>query len=233
MHRSYCGMVKMYQLSKSLYWWPGIKKEIKNLLDRCRECQTLRASREREKFIHTTASRPWEAISSDLFHSGGKTFIIIVDRYSGFPHVSQLRKTDTQSVIKVLWDLFLEFGFPSRCRCDGGPQYQTDLDKWMRQHNVVLETLSAHHPRSNGHVKNMKFLRAKFEGKWDDFRLALLEWRNCPRSDGRSPAQCTVLGGEGTQRNAPLYPFYREHWRLTRFRNLRVSNLQMLIARSI
>ena len=193
MHRSHCGMVKMYQLSKSLYWWPGIKHEIKNLVDRCRECQTLRASREGEKHVNTSATRPWEAISSDLFHFGGKTFIIVCDRFSGFPHVFPLHRTDTQSVIKVFRDLFLEYGFPSRCRADGGPQYRSELEKWLRQHNVVLETSSAHHPQSNGHaeaaVKNMKFLLAKFDGKFEDFRQALLEWRNCPRSDGRSPAQ--------------------------------------------
>ena len=193
MHRSHCGMVKMYQLSKSLYWWPGIKEQIKTFVDRCRECQTLRGSRELEKHVNTTATRPWEAISSDLFHYGGKTFVITVDRFSGFPFVSQLRRLNSQAVIKVFWDLFLEYGFPSRCRADGGPQYRTEMKEWLDKHNVLLETSSAHHPQSNGHaesgVKNCKYLLTKYEGNFEQFRTALLEWRNCPRSDGRSPAQ--------------------------------------------
>ena len=194
LHISHCGYGKTYALAKQLYYWPNLKRDIMGVVDRCQACQRIRQSRQAEKHINTSATRPWEAISTDLFHLDGRTFVIVADRFSGYPFVFKLPKTDTASMTKIFFELFCAQGFPVRCRSDGGPQYRGPFKIWCKKYNIVHELSSADHPASNGHaeaaVKNVKYLLEKYQGKWEEFLLALLEWRNTPRQkDGKSPAQ--------------------------------------------
>ncbi len=65
-----------------------------------------------------------EAVSTDLFQSEGKHYIVMVDRYSGFPFVQQLTRLNTNTITKVLHQWFMDWGIPVRLRSDGGPQFR-------------------------------------------------------------------------------------------------------------
>ena len=58
--------------------------------------------------------------------------------------------------------------------------------------SIKHELSSAYNPRSNGHaeqgVKTVKGLLKKTDN-FEQFKIALCEWRNTPRYDGLSPAQ--------------------------------------------
>ncbi len=86
------------------------------------------------------------------------------------------------------------FGFPSVIRADGGPQFRCEeFLGFCKKKNIELETSSPYNPRSNGlteaAVKNCKKLLIKCTVGEENFAEALLEFRNCPRSDGYSQAQ--------------------------------------------
>ena len=194
MHRQHCGYSKTYQLARQIYYWPNLKRDLIHVVDRCLACQKIRQSRQAEKHIGTTSTRPWERVSSDLFHYAGKNYLIVADYWSGYPFCMKLPKLDTSALISRLYELFCAQGFPVRLRHDDGPQYRTQFKRWCEEFKIQHELSSAYHAPSNGHaeaaVKQMKYLLEKYDGKWDDFLLALLEWRNTPRAaDGKSPAQ--------------------------------------------
>ena len=82
---------------------------------------------------------------------------------------------------------------PSRCFAQ----------EWCESRNIIHEQSSAHHHESNGHaevtVREMKHLLEK-TNSWEDFRHALLEWRNTPRQhDKLSPAQWFLGRRQKTQ----------------------------------
>ena len=194
MHRQHCGYAKTYALARQIYYWPNLKRDLQDLVDKCQACQRIRQSRQAETHIGTTSTRPWEKVSSDLFHFAGRDFAIVADYWSGYPFVLQLPKLNTSSFTSRLYVLFCEHGFPVRLRHDDGPQYRSEFKNWCKEFNIQVEPSSAYHAPSNGHaeaaVKQMKYLLEKYDGKWDQFLLALLEWRNTPRAaDGKSPAQ--------------------------------------------
>ena len=134
-----------------------------------------------------------EMVGIDLFQTGGKHFIAMIDRFSGFPFVRQLTSLNSQAIIKCLDNWFKDFGFPSIIRTDGGPQFRSEFAKYCWKKQIVKETSSAYYAQSNGlaecGVKQMKFLVKKTNQQASNLDDALLAWRNTPRADGTSPAQ--------------------------------------------
>ena len=61
-------------------------------------------------------------VASDLFDLNGDTYIVLIDRYSGYAWTEKLKRTDTCSICESLTRWITEFGWPSFIRTDGGPQ---------------------------------------------------------------------------------------------------------------
>lgn len=159
-------------------------------------------------------TRPFESVSADFFCVSGKSFLVIVDRLSGWPVVIKCgNDTTSAATISKFRHYFRDVGVPVRLRTDGGPQFTSRdfavfLDRWGVRH--VLS--SPHYPQSNGHaeaaVKSLKHLILKVapSGNIDceAFDRGLLELRNTPNYTGRSPAQ--VLYGRPLRSCVPAHP---------------------------
>jgi hypothetical protein len=193
LHTSHSGIVKTRKAAQQLYYWPGMMNDIKMLIDKCTECQALRPSQPKEPLVLTTASEAFQQVAMDLFECSGKHYLVMVDRYSGYPFVHRLRSLATTAITDALLQYFLDWGFPAVIRSDGGPQFRTAFDEFCNKHDVIHELTSPYNPQSNGlaesAVKQVKHLLIKSQGHMAKFLIALAEWRNIPRADGFSPAQ--------------------------------------------
>ncbi len=194
LHLPHQGLTKTRESAKQLYFWPGMSSDIKNTVDSCEACQNLKPSLPSLPVAETAKSTvPMEAVGTDLFDLDGQKWLLLVDRFSGFVMAEKLRSENTGAVVRQLEKWFSEWGWPSSIRSDGGPQFRTEFGEWCRKNAISHEKCSPYNPRSNGlaeaAVKNVKYLLKKTLKRKEDFRSALLEWRNCPRKDGISPAQ--------------------------------------------
>ena len=208
LHVGHSGIAKTQELARYYYYWPGMNNEIKNLIEKCDECQHFRASQPLEVQVTSSASSPLESVSMDLFSLNQKDYLVIVDRFSGFPWVFKLRHLSTEDILRCFRQVIRTFGAPVTCRTDGGPQFRSGFVRFCEEWGIRHELSSPYNPRSNGHaeaaVKSMKQLLAKFQSNFDHFEMALLEWRNTPRQNQPSPAellfgrrQKTLLPGSG------------------------------------
>ena len=209
LHAPHQGVTKTKLLAKQLYYWPGMVNDIKTRTESCQKCVEHLPSKPNEPLIQTTASRPMEAVSLDLFETGGCQYLVMTDRYSGWPWVARLKKTDSATVINAITNWLVDYGVPNAARTDGGPQFRREFAEFCASLDIDIATSSPYHARSNGHaesaVKQMKYLLEKVDHNWDDFRMALLEWRNTPRVDtGLSPAQSFL--GRRQRTTAPAAP---------------------------
>ena len=170
-------------------------KDLKNMVWACEPCEKNRISKPNEPLLQTLdAWRPFQQVSVDLAQLDGKHYLVLADRYSGWPEVKLLNHLDTNSIIKVLETIFETFGIPERVRTDGGPQFRREFANWCEELGMVHELTSPYRPESNGHAEQavgaMKKLLKKTGGRRKQMGQALLEYRNAPRvGDELSPAQ--------------------------------------------
>ena len=152
--------------------------------------------------------KPFEAVSIDLGYLEGIHYLILADWYSGWSMVKRLTKLNTKSITTILDDWYIDMGKPVRFRSDGGPQFRSEFEHWVKKHNITHELSSPYHHQCNGQaevtVKEMKHLLTKTERNLQKFLLALREYRNTPRFDGLSLSQW--LTGYRQRTDAPAAP---------------------------
>ena len=129
----------------------------------------------------------------DLFDAQGKKWLAVVCHFSGYAWLAHLRKTTTASGLESLENLFLEYGYPSSVRTDGGPQFRSEFAEYCKAKSISHELASPYNPESNGlaeaAVKNLKSLVIRCDEANEDLRQAIAAWRNMVRTGGSSPAQ--------------------------------------------
>ena len=117
------------------------------------------------------------SLGIDLFDAVGKKRLAVVCRYSGYAWLSQIRKTTSVSVIETLNGLFLEYGYPSFIRSDGGPQFGTEFSDYSKAKNIIHELASSYNPESNWlakkAVKNLKSMVVRCDEAGEDLRQAI------------------------------------------------------------
>ncbi|XP_045112533.1 uncharacterized protein LOC123505380 [Portunus trituberculatus] len=189
LHDSHRGAEATKRRAQQTVFWPGINSDITNVVRACDACQMLLPSQQREVYRNDDKpTRPYESISADYFQVAGKSFLVIVDRLSGWPDVYPCgSNTTTAATIDHFSKYFSDHGAPVRLRTDGGPQFAAKafsdfLLRWKVQHILT----SPHHPQSNGHaeaaVKSLKHLILKVAPsgniRTEVFDRGLLEMRN-------------------------------------------------------
>ena len=132
----------------------------------------------------------------DLFYTGGRHYLVAVDRFSGYLWIFPLQKLDTRAVVQCLEKLMNTFGYPRLVFSDNGPQFRGDFTGFCQDHHIEHRTSSPGNPSSNGlaesAVKSAKYLIEKCLANKEDVEAALLEWRNTPRG-GRVQSRPGVL----------------------------------------
>ena len=213
LHDAHCGIEATKRRARQTVWWPGINSDITSTVKACSPCQTLHPSQQQEPLVTEEAPElPFESVSADFFSTAGKSFLVYVDRLSGWPVVAQCGSdTTTTATIAFFRKFFRDLGVPVRLRSDGGPQFASrEFADFLHRWGVRHEMSSPHYPQSNGHaeaaVKAVKYLIMKVAPTGtlnEDFDRGLLELRNTPRQDGRSPAQ--VLYGRPLRSLIPAH----------------------------
>ena len=195
-HSSHQGVASCLRKAKDIVFWPGMKSEVKALVERCPVCGEFQAKNASQPMqSHQIPDRPWSKVATDLFTLSGKNYITVVDYFSDFVEVSELEGTTSHAVIQVLKEQFSRHGIPDTVVSDNGSQFSSqEFHEFSLAWEFNHVTSSPHHPRSNGKaessVKAVKQLFKKAERDGKDPWLALLDYRNTPTEGiNASPAQ--------------------------------------------
>ncbi len=200
LHAPHQGQERTLARAWQCIFWPDITNDVKQVVRRCDKCKENKASYGREPMIQDAPPKwPGEAIAADLCYLGGREYLVVVDKYSGWPEVYAFSKgATTESVTACLLQWSTQLGVARRLVTDRGPQFKsTESAAFCQKWGIRHDPSSPRNHQSNGHaeaaVKSMKAMikkikpRGDLSGEW--FLHAMLEYRNMPRKDGLSPVQ--------------------------------------------
>ena len=128
-HAGHQGIQKCRERAKSGVWWPGLSKEIEDLVRECSACIKTKVNRAEPMIPSKLPERPWQKVATDLFKWKGQEFVLVVHYFSRYCGIGVLRKWTSQEVISHLKAIFARHGIPETVNSYNGPQYQND-EEW-------------------------------------------------------------------------------------------------------
>lgn len=190
LHGGHQGITKCRGLARQSIWWPGLSKQLEELIRNCKEC--LKAQRQRPQPLNPTPlpQLPWQKVGSDLFEWRQSTYLLLVDYYSRYIEIARLTRTTTAEVVTHLKSIFARHGIPETLVSDNGPQYASrEFSEFVQEYEFRHITASPYHPQGNGEAERAVGTIKNLLKKSDDPYKALLAYRTTPLELGYSPSQ--------------------------------------------
>jgi hypothetical protein len=153
LHKSHFGTVRMKQLARSYFWWPGIDGEIEKVTHNCLTCLAVRNNPAKgHQKSWPAAPSPWYRIHADYcgpFYN--KMYLVVVDSYSKWPEVIEMNTITASRTVEVLNCLFARYGYPVHLVTDNGPSFTSLEFKDFCKLKDIKHTFSPpYHPATNG-----------------------------------------------------------------------------------
>ena len=151
LHVGHLGVEKCRSKARLSIWWPKIGTDIERFVTSCHTCQHC-AKDKAEPLISTPLpDLPWQKIATDLFEFNNKHYVVVVDYYSRFFELKELRNETSIDVINALKSIFSCHGVPTTCISDNGPCYASaQFAEFARAYEFTHVTSSPRYAQANG-----------------------------------------------------------------------------------
>lgn len=150
-HTGHQGETKCLLLARESVFWPGITKDIKEMVQQCNVCSKHQAAPSKLPIMQPDLpTKPWEKLGTDIFEYDGQKYLMIVDYYSRYPIVRQLPNIKAETICSQFTNIFTEFGMPTTIMADFGSQYTSEqFKKRCRDVNIDITYSSPYHHQAN------------------------------------------------------------------------------------
>uniref|UniRef100_A0A914VNW6 RNA-directed DNA polymerase n=1 Tax=Plectus sambesii TaxID=2011161 RepID=A0A914VNW6_9BILA len=146
LHKTHPGQSMMKRLAHKPFWWPGLNKDIAQLITACEACRSVLNNTPKVLLQPwPVAERPWKRLHinfAGLFLEA--MWFIIVNAYPNWPEVIQMKvgKTTTMKVVNALSEMFSRYGIAEEIVSDNSTQFTSEeFQQWCSQQGI-------HHIRS-------------------------------------------------------------------------------------
>ena len=141
----------MVAIASQSVFWHGMNEEIKSRRAASISCNRVAPSQAAAPpWPLPKPSYPFEMIATDYFSFAGKSYYVIVDRYSGWISIYKAGNEGARELIRTLKEYFATFGIASEVTSDGGPQFvSSQVREFFKHWGVVHRTSSSYFPHSN------------------------------------------------------------------------------------
>lgn len=204
-HAGHQGVVRTKQRLRELYWWPGMDREVQDLVKACPVCSEHDAHARRERPPLQPIPRPeraWQRVMIDAIGpmkgpSAERYGLVLCDLHSRWPEAALCSDITAATAIAFLESVFAREGVPDELICDNGPCFRaTAFGAFLQQHGVRQVFSSPYSPQTCGLVERMNrtvkdaFQAARLSGESRSayLRRFLGEYRATPHpATGVSP----------------------------------------------
>ncbi|GJX70017.1 putative reverse transcriptase domain-containing protein [Tanacetum coccineum] len=146
----------------TLYWWPGMKKDIAKYVSKCLTCLEVKAEHQRPSGLLQEPEIPiwkWEGIAMDFVtklprtSSGHDTIWVIVDRLTKSTHFLHLREDYKMDRLARLYlnEIVARHGVPILIISDRDSRFTSMFWQSMQEAlGTRLDTSTTYHPQTDG-----------------------------------------------------------------------------------
>ena len=136
------------------FWYPTLDHEVKIMIRNCRRCRAKRSSNQemplkmhRDDILFVNSHFALDPITLE----GQKHYLILVERYSGYPFVYPMKDCTLPSIIQVLTHHFFQFSCrPISLWTDAGKQFSSSAwDDFCKSYGANRQESSPGHQQSN------------------------------------------------------------------------------------
>ena len=161
--------------------------DIRALISNCSACQKFQSRQPAETLRNELpTTQPWTCLATDIFEYEGKSYLIIVDRFSKFIVVCKVADHSSEHTVAAFLQVFSEFGVPDSVCCNRGTNFTAQLFlSFCKGLEIKLSFSSVYHHSGNPAeravhiIKNIMNKCANTNTNW---RLGLLEYLCSPLS---------------------------------------------------
>ena len=199
LHAAHQGVPAMKARAQCSVWWPNITVDISRTRLECVACNKMAKSNPNlPPADPPQPDYPFQMVCSDYYHTHGKDYVVLVDRYTNWPIVFESRH-GAEGLVQELRLVFATFGAPEEITTDGGTPYtaavtQSFLKDWGVRHRLATVANPHANARAEIAVKQVKRIMAENVSNTgalnvDAFQKSMLTYRNTPDpTTGVSPA---------------------------------------------
>ena len=106
LHLPHLGVVRSKAAARCRYYWPSMNNQVEQLVASCEECAYFEPSKPQEPQIRPKVKeetlRAFERVGVDVFHVGSKKYLALVDYYSSYILVKELKRTTNEKIMETL-----------------------------------------------------------------------------------------------------------------------------------
>lgn len=202
LHVGHQGISKCRARARESVWWPGISAQIGQIVERCELCQKHRTQNCEPLLPTPVPDRPWQKVGMDLFEWSNKHYLLIIDFFSRYIEIAELRYTSAEVTVRAIKEAFARHGTAETVVSDNGPQFSSELFRqFAKEHQFAHVTSSPRYPQANGEAERAVRTIKDLWKKDDDHSRALQAYRATPLEHGFSPAQ--LLMGRNLRTSLP------------------------------
>ena len=126
-HCGHLGTIKCQLHAKETIYWPGITKDIEDMVQNCETCLKFSANNCKPRLPSTLGNEvpvtPWTKLAMDIFTFDNENYLLVVDYTSKFPIICKLPSMTARVVTEIMKSIFSEEGHPTTIVSDNGPCY--------------------------------------------------------------------------------------------------------------
>lgn len=184
-HGGHVGEVAMKRIMRQFFWWPKMSAEVSRFVKSCETCALLSKRNPPVPLVSRELPEgPWEVLQIDFLsvpNFGSGEFLVVIDTYSRYLHVVEMKSMDADSTNSALSEVFQIWGLPIVMQSDNGPPFQSTafVDFW-KDKGIEIRKAIPLSPQSNGAVErqNQGILKALSASRLDgrNWRVALQEY---------------------------------------------------------
>lgn len=152
LHKGHLAVDACTRRTRDSLYWPTMVTDIATFIEHCATCNSHKPHQQKQPLmLHDIPNRAWQIVATDSFDWDGKSYLLVVDSYSGWFEIDQLHGTTSASVIHKMKHHFTRFGVPSELLSDNGPQYSSaEFHEFSSVWGFAHTTSSPEYPQSNG-----------------------------------------------------------------------------------